>query len=120
MKVNTKLPLNEYLSKDRHVTERMLSRDHEYAILNLPYKENKFCSKEIIKMTNVNIRYGNRTILKDINWVVFNGEKWALCGKMVQENLPYSVSSVPITHKVTPVTLHYLINNVVMVRVYGT
>lgn len=81
MKVNTKLPLNEYLSKDRHATERMLSRDHEYAILNLPYKENKFCSKKIIKMTNVNIRYGNRIILKDINWVVFNGEKWALCGK---------------------------------------
>jgi len=33
-----------------------------------------------IRMEHVNIRYGNRTILNDINWEVLNGEKWALTG----------------------------------------
>ena len=31
-------------------------------------------------MEHVSIRYGKRTILKDINWEVRNGEKWALFG----------------------------------------
>ncbi|MCD8177760.1 MAG: ATP-binding cassette domain-containing protein [Tannerellaceae bacterium] len=33
-----------------------------------------------LRMDNVNIRYGTRTILKDLNWEVKNGEKWALIG----------------------------------------
>lgn len=33
-----------------------------------------------LRMEHVNIRYGERTILKDINWEVRNGEKWALLG----------------------------------------
>jgi len=33
-----------------------------------------------LRMDNVSIRYGNRTILKDLSWEVKNGEKWALSG----------------------------------------
>lgn len=32
------------------------------------------------RLENITIRYGSRTILKDLNWVVRNGEKWALVG----------------------------------------
>ena len=32
-------------------------------------------------MRNVSIRYGARTILKDLNWTVMNGERWALSGQ---------------------------------------
>lgn len=32
------------------------------------------------RMEHVSIRYGNRTILKDLDWEVRNGEKWALSG----------------------------------------
>lgn len=32
------------------------------------------------RMEHVSIRYGNRTILKDLDWEVRNGEKWALFG----------------------------------------
>ena len=32
------------------------------------------------RMEHVSIRYGSRTILKDLNWEVKNGEKWALLG----------------------------------------
>lgn len=31
-------------------------------------------------LKNIHIKYGSRTILKDLNWVVKTGEKWALLG----------------------------------------
>lgn len=31
-------------------------------------------------MEHVKIRYGSRTILKDLDWEIKNGEKWALFG----------------------------------------
>ena len=36
---------------------------------------------EILCLKDVNIRYGNRTILKDLNWTVCEGERWALQGE---------------------------------------
>jgi molybdate transport system ATP-binding protein len=36
---------------------------------------------DIIDMRHVSIRYGSRTILKDINWHVKRGERWAVSGK---------------------------------------
>ena len=35
---------------------------------------------EIIRLNKVSIRYGERTILKELDWVVHKGEKWALTG----------------------------------------
>ena len=35
---------------------------------------------EIIRLNKVSIRYDERTILKDLDWVVRKGEKWALTG----------------------------------------
>jgi len=32
-------------------------------------------------MNKVNIRYGERTILKDVDWTVRNGERWSLSGQ---------------------------------------
>ncbi|MBP5196898.1 MAG: ATP-binding cassette domain-containing protein [Bacteroidaceae bacterium] len=36
---------------------------------------------EILRFTDVTIRYGERTILKNLNWVVRQGERWALRGE---------------------------------------
>jgi molybdate transport system ATP-binding protein len=36
--------------------------------------------KYAIRMKNVNVRYGEKTILKNINWEVKKGERWLLCG----------------------------------------
>ena len=36
---------------------------------------------EIIRFNGVTIRYGERTILRDLNWTVRRGEHWALSGK---------------------------------------
>ena len=37
--------------------------------------------QEVIRFNHVTIRYGERTILKDLNWVVLKGEHWALSGQ---------------------------------------
>ncbi len=36
---------------------------------------------EILRFTDVCIRYGKRTILKDLNWTVHEGGRWALSGE---------------------------------------
>ena len=41
---------------------------------------NDCCHEEVIRLNKVTIRYGERTILKDLDWVVHRGEKWALTG----------------------------------------
>ena len=35
---------------------------------------------ELVRLTNVTVRYGDRTILENIDWVVHRGESWALLG----------------------------------------
>ena len=37
--------------------------------------------QQVINFSHVSIRYGERTILKDFNWVVLKGEHWALSGR---------------------------------------
>ena len=41
---------------------------------------NDCCQEEVIRLNKVTIRYGEWTILKDLDWVVHRGEKWALTG----------------------------------------
>ena len=36
---------------------------------------------EILNFQHVSIRYGKRTILKDLSWIVHQGEHWALSGE---------------------------------------
>ena len=40
-----------------------------------------FSLDEVVKLSKVSIRYGDRTILKDLDWTVSNGERWALSGQ---------------------------------------
>lgn len=34
----------------------------------------------IVELHNVNVSYGGRRIIKDLNWIVRTGERWALLG----------------------------------------
>lgn len=36
---------------------------------------------EVVQLHHVSIRYGDRTILKDLDWTVQSGERWALSGQ---------------------------------------
>ena len=49
--------------------------------LPLPEEERQPSQHRVtFRMEHVSIRYGKRTILKDLDWEVLNGEKWALSG----------------------------------------
>ena len=63
------------------VPPHVLSDKRREAILSLPYTDNDYDCQHVIDMKNVSIRYGDRTILKDLNWTVRNGERWALSGQ---------------------------------------
>lgn len=43
------------------------------------HKENNQ-SPEIVRLNQVSITYGDRTILKELSWTVLQGQKWALSG----------------------------------------
>lgn len=50
-------------------------------IINLAYGEDEYDSDEVVKLNKVSIRYGDRTILNELDWTVRRGEKWALSGE---------------------------------------
>ena len=47
----------------------------------LPDTHAHFTSAEVVKLNQVSIRYGDRTILRALDWTVNRGEKWALSGE---------------------------------------
>ena len=63
------------------VPAHVLSDAQRDAILSLPYTDTDYDCQRVVDMRNVTIRYGERTILKDIDWTVMNGERWALSGQ---------------------------------------
>ena len=63
------------------VPTHVLSPAQQEAILSLPYTDHDYDCQHVIDMKKVTIRYGERTILKDLDWTVMNGECWALSGQ---------------------------------------
>ena len=47
----------------------------------MPTNQLAAASQEVIRFNNVSIRYGSRTILKNLTWTVNQGERWALSGQ---------------------------------------
>ena len=81
MRVGTKMTKEEYISMREPNPARVLDDEMEQAIVNLPYKDNDYNSEEVVGMNKVSIVYGERTILKELDWTVRNGERWALSGQ---------------------------------------
>ena len=81
MKVMPKVSREHYLYNRAPFPTRVLSHEKEQQILNLPYSDRQYVSEEVVSMNKVSIRYGERTILKDLDWTVRNGERWALSGQ---------------------------------------
>ena len=63
------------------IPAHVLSPVQREAILSLPYHDNDYDCQRIVDMKQVSIRYGERTILKDLDWTIKNGERWALLGQ---------------------------------------
>ena len=79
---------NEKLSKQEYLAsfccddkKGKLSEDLKGQIISLPYTNPAPESQEIVRLNSVSIKYGNRTILKNLDWLIRKGEKWALGGE---------------------------------------
>ena len=81
MRVGTKMTREEYVTNRQPNPSRVLDEEMENTIVNLPYKDNDYNSDEVVGMNKVSIIYGERTILKELDWTVRNGERWALSGQ---------------------------------------
>ena len=76
-----KITLSEYLDVREKDPENVLSGEKKQRIAGLPYGKNAYHADCVVELRKVSIRYGERTILKDLDWVVKRGEKWALSGQ---------------------------------------
>ena len=66
----------------KEITNRALYEDLKERIASLPAPADDVTpNDEIIRLQNVSICYGRRTILKDLDWVVHRNEKWILSGE---------------------------------------
>lgn len=86
MEVKPKETVAEYIASRPAVPSKVLSEEKEQAILSLPYSDNAddqlpIGTQHVVDFKNVNIKYGTRTILKDLSFTVMNGERWALSGE---------------------------------------
>ena len=81
LKVSPKMTLADYIQKRKPTSSPILSKEKMQGILDLPHKPQEYHSHEVVKMHHVCIRYGKRTILKDLDWTILNGERWALSGQ---------------------------------------
>lgn len=71
----------EYAEKKNEALFMGLSDDKRQAIINLPYINSDYNTQKVVEMHKVCIRYGERTILNNLDWTVMNGEHWALSGQ---------------------------------------
>lgn len=79
--VGDKLTREEYLHV---VTGKQPANEYEdlqQRIIDLPYEGENYDSEEVVRLNKVSIRYSDRTILKELDWTVLRGEKWALSGE---------------------------------------
>ncbi|MCF0186989.1 MAG: ATP-binding cassette domain-containing protein, partial [Bacteroidaceae bacterium] len=87
--VHDKEPLEQYNIRLQHKRLPTLSTEKKEAILNYPYNEMQPIHPQeedvqplpILDFRKVSIRYGDRTILKDLDWTVQRGECWSLSGE---------------------------------------
>ena len=79
--VGPKMTRAEYLKAFRELDTAQSFDELQQRILNYPYEHANYDSAEVVRLNKVSIRYGDRTILKDLDWTVMRGQKWALSGE---------------------------------------
>jgi len=72
---------DDYYARQPEVPAHVLTDAQREAILSLPHPSADYDCQRVVDMHHVSIRYGERTILNDLDWTVRNGERWALSGQ---------------------------------------
>lgn len=75
-----KVSLEDYRHKACPELKRVLSVEKERRILDLPDKADATGAEQVVGLHNVTIRYGEHVILKNFNWSIHQGDRWALTG----------------------------------------
>ena len=82
MTVGPKMTRSEYMAQQQpDCAPANIPDNWRKMIEEMPYKEEEYDAQRVVDMHKVSIRYGERTILKDLDWQVMNGEYWALTGR---------------------------------------
>ena len=82
MTVGSKMTRSEYMAQSQSADAPANIPDNwRQMIEQMAYKEEEYNAQRVVDMHKVSIRYGERTILKDLDWQVMNGEYWALTGR---------------------------------------
>lgn len=81
MTVGEKMERESYLAAFRALDIPEPMDELQQRILDLPYRNTNFTSNEIVKLNKVSICYDDRIILKELDWMVMRGQKWALSGE---------------------------------------
>lgn len=76
-----KITREEYVGGYQPDITQVLSEEKRADVLNLEYSDQLYDSEEVVKLNKVSIRYGDRTILKELDWTILRGQKWALSGE---------------------------------------
>lgn len=79
--VSDKLTRAEYLQSIHESPIEQAYEVLQQRIIDLPYTGANYDADEVVNLHQVSIRYGDRTILKELDWTVLRGEKWALSGE---------------------------------------
>ena len=70
-----KVPLAEFLQGFE------ACQDEASTVVPFSCSSNQEGAEEVVRLNKVTIRYDDRIILKELDWVVHRGEKWALTGQ---------------------------------------
>ena len=87
LRVGKKISRESYIEKVKALHSPVLPQEEHDWIINLATKDLSTIpfypqnGGEILKFTDVSIRYGTRTILSHLDWTVHEGERWALSGE---------------------------------------
>lgn len=81
MFVGAKVSRDEYLSQLDIVYDIAAIKNAQQRVLSLPYKNPICTAKRVVELNKVSVKYDERVILNSLDWVVENGEKWALSGE---------------------------------------
>ena len=74
----TKCPVCDYVPR-RNDNIAVLGDGERRMILSMPGSE--FGSEEVVRCTDVSLRYGGNTIFENVNWCVRRGERWSIQGR---------------------------------------
>ncbi len=78
---SNKIERSQYHPNTYKEVEHLLPDETVKQIAEINSKPFDFEGDEIVKLNQVSIRYNERTILKELDWTVKRGEKWALSGE---------------------------------------